>query len=78
MFNDFIKRTKQVYVRLFEQFQYTKHMKFLLYKNCHYRGVGDAAQNAKLLESFSNELTVLSGQVPVVKRAKKAIAGFGS
>lgn len=40
------------------------------------RGVGDAAQNAKLLESLSKELTVLAGQAPVVKRSKKAIAGF--
>lgn len=37
------------------------------------RGIGDASQNAKLLESLSGELTVLAGQAPVVKRSKKLL-----
>lgn len=40
------------------------------------RGLGDASQNAKALESSLNELAVITGQKPVVTRAKKAIAGF--
>ena len=40
------------------------------------RGLGDASQNAKALESSINELTIITGQKPVVTRAKKAIAGF--
>ena len=40
------------------------------------RGLGEASQNAKALESSINELTVITGQKPVVTRAKKAIAGF--
>ena len=74
-----LHKTYETSVRqtLSEQFQYTNtHEVPALTKIVINRGVGDAAQNAKLLESFSNELTVLSGQVPVVKRAKKAIAGF--
>ena len=40
------------------------------------RGLGDASQNAKLLNSSLNELTLISGQRGVVTRSKKAIAGF--
>lgn len=39
-------------------------------------GVGDAVQNAKLLDAAVNELTLISGQKPVITRAKKSIAGF--
>ena len=40
------------------------------------RGLGEASQNAKALESSIKELSVITGQKPVVTRAKKAIAGF--
>jgi large subunit ribosomal protein L5 len=40
------------------------------------RGLGEASQNAKALESSLSELAVITGQKPVVTRAKKAIAGF--
>jgi large subunit ribosomal protein L5 len=40
------------------------------------RGLGEASQNAKALESSIVELSTISGQKPVVTRAKKAIAGF--
>jgi len=39
-------------------------------------GMGEAIQNVKLLESAASELAVVSGQRPVVTRAKKAIANF--
>ena len=39
-------------------------------------GMGEAIQNAKLLESAVTELTLITGQKPVVTKAKKAIAGF--
>jgi large subunit ribosomal protein L5 len=39
-------------------------------------GMGEAIQNVKLLESATAELGVITGQRPVVTRAKKAIAGF--
>ncbi len=39
-------------------------------------GMGEAIQNAKLLESAVAELTLITGQKPVVTKAKKAIAGF--
>ena len=40
------------------------------------RGLGEASQNAKALESSIVELSTISGQKPVVTSAKKAIAGF--
>lgn len=39
-------------------------------------GVGDATKNAKLLEESVNELTAITGQKPVVTKAKKSIASF--
>ncbi|NMD72375.1 50S ribosomal protein L5 [Bacillus sp. DNRA2] len=39
-------------------------------------GVGDAVANAKALDSAVEELTQITGQKPVVTRAKKSIAGF--
>ncbi len=39
-------------------------------------GVGDATTNAKALEDSVAELTLISGQKPVVTTAKKSIAGF--
>ncbi|CCQ93738.1 ribosomal protein L5 (BL6) [[Clostridium] ultunense Esp] len=39
-------------------------------------GVGDAVQNAKLLDAAVNDLTLIAGQKPVITRAKKSIAGF--
>ena len=39
-------------------------------------GVGDATSNAKALDESVAELTAISGQKPVITRAKKSIAGF--
>lgn len=39
-------------------------------------GMGEAIQNVKLLESAATELGTITGQKPIVTRAKKAIAGF--
>lgn len=40
------------------------------------RGIGDASQNNKVLESFLNELGLIAGQKGIVTRSKKSIAGF--
>jgi large subunit ribosomal protein L5 len=40
------------------------------------RGLGEAATNAKSLEASITEIGTITGQKPVVTRAKKAIAGF--
>ncbi len=39
-------------------------------------GIGEAIQNIKLLESAVEELTMITGQKPVITKAKKSIAGF--
>jgi len=39
-------------------------------------GVGEAAQDAKKIEAAVAELTLISGQKPVVTKAKKSIAQF--
>ena len=39
-------------------------------------GVGDATQNSKLIEGAVNDLTKITGQKPIVTKAKKSIAGF--
>lgn len=39
-------------------------------------GVGEAVQNAKVLDTAVEELTLLTGQKPMVTRAKNSIAGF--
>ncbi len=39
-------------------------------------GLGEAIQNAKVLEAAEKDLTAISGQHPVITRAKKSIAVF--
>ena len=39
-------------------------------------GVGDAVSNAKNLDKAVDELTVISGQKPMITKAKNSIAGF--
>ena len=39
-------------------------------------GVGEATQNVKILDPAVNELTQITGQKPVVTRARKSIAAF--
>jgi large subunit ribosomal protein L5 len=40
-------------------------------------GIGEAGKNAKLLESVIEEIGLITGQRPVIRRAKKAISNFG-
>lgn len=68
---------EKVVPKLMEQFQYENiHQVPKVIKITLNRGLGEAAQNAKALESSLNEVAVITGQKPVVTRAKKAIAGF--
>jgi large subunit ribosomal protein L5 len=39
-------------------------------------GVGEAIQNARALDAAMADLTAITGQKPVITRAKKSIAGF--
>jgi large subunit ribosomal protein L5 len=63
--------------KLKEQFGYSNiHQVPKVIKVTVNRGLGEASQNAKALESSVSELAIITGQKPVVTRAKKAIAGF--
>jgi large subunit ribosomal protein L5 len=67
----------QAVPKLIEQFKYQNvHEVPKFDKVVVNRGLGEAAQNAKALEASLSELAVITGQKPVVTRAKKAIAGF--
>ena len=39
-------------------------------------GVGEAKDNAKLMDSAVSDLTIISGQKPIVLKAKKSVANF--
>ena len=39
-------------------------------------GLGEATQNAKLIEKAAEELAAITGQKPVVRKARKSIANF--
>ena len=39
-------------------------------------GLGEAVSNGKAIDAAVNDLTLISGQKPVVTKAKKSIAGF--
>jgi large subunit ribosomal protein L5 len=40
-------------------------------------GLGEAPKNPKLLDSIVEELTLISGQKPLITKARKAISNFG-
>nr|ARW68757.1 ribosomal protein L5 [Palisada sp.] len=40
------------------------------------RGIGEAAQNTKVIDKSIEELTYITGQKPIVTKTKKSIAGF--
>jgi len=74
-----LKKTYQdkIVTKLKDQFSYSNlHQVPKVSKIIINRGLGEASQNAKALESSINELSIITGQKPVVTRAKKAIAGF--
>mgnify|MGYP002509991593 FL=1 len=71
------KFQKEITPALMSKFEYTSVMQVpKIEKITINMGVGDAVQNAKVLDAAVEELTIISGQKPVVTRAKKSIAGF--
>jgi large subunit ribosomal protein L5 len=76
------QRLKQYYLekvvpQLTEEFNYKNNLQVpKLQKIVINRGLGEAAQNPKFLDSCINELSLISGQRGVTKISKKAIAGF--
>ena len=64
----------KVVPKMMEQFEYKNvHQVPKVLKVTVNRGLGEASQNAKALEASVAEVGVITGQRPVITRAKKAI-----
>ena len=62
---------------LIRQFKYTSKMQVpRVLKITVNMGLGEAVQNGKIIESGVTEITAITGQKPVVTRARKSIASF--
>ncbi|MFA5523680.1 MAG: 50S ribosomal protein L5 [Tissierellales bacterium] len=71
------KYKNEVVPALMEKFKYDNIMEVpKLEKVVINMGLGEARDNPKLLESAVEELGILSGQKPVVIKAKKSVANF--
>ncbi|MEK4231126.1 50S ribosomal protein L5 [Solibacillus sp. FSL H8-0538] len=71
------KYLNEVSPALMSKFEYTSVMQLpKVDKIVINMGVGDAVQNSKALDVAVEELTTITGQKPVVTKAKKSIAGF--
>ena len=67
----------QVFNALKEKFQYKNVMEVpKLVKITINIGIGEAKDNAKVIESAVEEIALISGQRPVVTKARKSIANF--
>ena len=67
----------QVFNALKEKFQYKNVMEVpKLVKITINMGLGEAKDNAKIIESAVEEIALISGQRPVVTKARKSIANF--
>ncbi len=77
-----IQRLKKIYLndvvpKLTKQFEYKNlHQVPEVKKIVINRGLGEASQNAKTLDSSLKEVSIIAGQRGIVTRSKKAIAGF--
>ncbi|TQQ84308.1 50S ribosomal protein L5 [Peptacetobacter hominis] len=71
------KYIKEVAPALMEKFEYKNVMEIpKLVKIVINMGVGDARENPKGLEKAVEELEMISGQKPVITRARKSVANF--
>lgn len=71
------KYNTEVVPKLKETFQYKNVFEVpKLEKIVLNMGLGEAVRNPKIIESAASELALISGQKPVITRAKKPIANF--
>ncbi len=72
-----VKYTEEVAPALMQKFGYKSTMQIpridKIIVNC---GCGEARENAKVLESVVNDLSIITGQKPVITKAKKSVANF--
>ena len=73
--HDFYKDT--VVTELVKQFSYNSVMQVpRIEKITLNMGVGEAITDKKVLEHATNDLTAISGQKPMITKARKSVAGF--
>ena len=71
------KYSTEVVPSLMEKFQYKSIMEVpQLEKIVLNMGLGEARENPKVMESAVEELGIISGQKPIVTKAKKSVANF--
>ncbi len=71
------KYNNEISPKLAEQFQYRSPMQIPRIKKVVLNmGLGEAIQNIKLLDAATAELAQISGQKPVITRARQSIAAF--
>src|SRR3982751_4153061 len=69
--------TKEIVPALSKEFNYTNLMAVPKIQKISINiGLGEATQNAKLMDGAVNELGQIAGQKPVVTKARKSIAAF--
>ena len=69
--------SEKIKPRLIEQFGYSSSMQApKLVKITLNMGVGEAKQDAKMLEAAKEQLAAIAGQQPNVRRARKSVAAF--
>ncbi len=68
---------EEVVPKLMEKFGYTNRLEVpRLKKICLNMGLGEAVQNPKIIDQAVEELAMISGQRPSIRRARKSIAAF--
>lgn len=71
------KYKSEIQQKLQEEFGYSNVMQIPgLVKVVVNTGVGEAARDSKVIEGAVNDLTLITGQKPIVTRARKSIAQF--
>lgn len=68
---------QEIVPRLMEQFKYKNIMQVPRVEKIIVNiGLGEAVQNPKALDGAVNDLTAITGQKPIITKARKSIAGF--
>ncbi len=68
---------EEIRPKLVEKFEYTSIMQApTIEKVVVNMGVGDAVDNSKVLDDAVEEMTLITGQKPIITKAKKSIANF--
>ncbi len=68
---------EEVVPKLMEKFGYKNFLEVpRLQKICLNMGLGEAVQNPKIIDQAVEELAMISGQKPSIRRARKSIAAF--